>query len=256
MLKENTAQGDLVDVHGHTIYIESHGSTSAPVVVLLHHGLGSGRSWKEQIPSLSRAGYRTLTYDRWGYGKSDPRPRLNAPYFEDDLADLHTILSILGIKSVALIGHSDGGTIALYFAAEYPGMITKLITVAAHIYIEPKMKPSVDGIKHDYENDRRLRKGLRRLHGDKTDAVFNNWFNAWTNPKNLSWDMRPVLNHITCPALVIQGTDDEHATPAHAHDIVAALPNSDLWLQPRAKHMMPQDDPMSFNQRIIDFLQT
>jgi pimeloyl-ACP methyl ester carboxylesterase len=223
---------------------------------MLHHGLGSGRSWKEQTPTLCEAGYRTLVYDRWGYGKSDHRPRLNAPYFEDDLADLYTLLRILGIKSAALIGHSDGGTIALYFAAKYPWMISKLITVAAHIYIEPKMKQGVEGIKHSYENGPRLRKGLRRLHGDKTEAVFNNWFNAWINPKNLSWDMRPLLKKISCPALVIQGIDDEHATPAHARNIADALPNSDLWLQPTAKHMMPQDDPTNFNQGIIDFLQT
>jgi pimeloyl-ACP methyl ester carboxylesterase len=254
MLKYQTAQVDLIDIHGHRLSVESHGPASAPVVVLLHHGLGSVRAWKHQVPSLLEAGYRTLAYDRWGYGKSDPRPSLSAPYFEDDLIDLHALLVALDIERANLIGHSDGGTIALYFAAKYPAMVTKLITVAAHIYIEPKMKPSVEGIQLGYENDPRLREGLRRLHGDKTERVFNNWFNAWTNPKNLSWDMRHVLNKISCPALVVQGSDDEHATPNHARDIADALPNSALWLEPNAKHMLPQDDPTNFNRIILDFL--
>jgi pimeloyl-ACP methyl ester carboxylesterase len=74
--------------------------------------------------------------------------------------------------------------------------------------------------------------------------------------------MRPLLAQIRCPALVIQGEHDEHATPQHAGAIAAAIgaalePRSvaELWLAEGAAHMLPQEIPEVFNQKLIEFLQ-
>src|SRR3972149_7650399 len=74
--------------NGHRVYFELHGPEDGPGVVLLHHGLGSLRAWKSQVPALAEAGYRVLAYDRWGDGASDARPALDLPTFEADQADL------------------------------------------------------------------------------------------------------------------------------------------------------------------------
>ena len=66
--------------------------------------------------------------------------------------------------------------------------------------------------------------------------------------------MRPLLAGISCPALVIQGEQDEHATPQHARDIAAAIPGAELWLLPGAGHMLPQEAAERFNPRLIEFL--
>jgi pimeloyl-ACP methyl ester carboxylesterase len=66
--------------------------------------------------------------------------------------------------------------------------------------------------------------------------------------------MRPTISQITCPTLVIQGEQDEHATPQHARDIADGIPGAELWLVPNAKHMLPQEMPEQFNRMITQFL--
>ncbi len=239
----------------HSLNVEESGPQEGPAVVLLHHGLGSVRAWKEQIPALEGAGFRVLAYDRWGYGKSGSRQKISIPGFEEDLADLKDLLDSRGIHRASLVGHSDGGTIALYHAALHPEQVACLVVVAAHIYVEAKMEPGIQGVYQVYEQDARFREGLRRAHGEKAEAIFKAWYHGWLDEANLSWDMRPALQNITCPVLVVQGMEDEHATPQHARDLAAAIPGAELWLEPAAKHMLPQEQSQEFNRRVIDFLQ-
>ena len=134
-------------INGHNLHVERQGSKDSPAVVLLHHGLGSVRAWKEHVPVLVQAGYQVMSYDRWGYGASDTRLALDLPTFTSDVQDLGAILDTLGIQKAALVGHSDGGTLALYFAVQHPKQVTCLVLVAAHIYVEAKMEPGILGVK-------------------------------------------------------------------------------------------------------------
>lgn len=241
-------------INNRHLYVETHGPDSGLPDVLMHHGLGSTRSWRKQAPVLAAAGYRVIVYDRWGYGQSEPRPYLEVPSFEDDLADLDTLLGTFNLEHVVLVGHSDGGTLALYYAAKNPQRVAALITLAAHIYLEPKMEPGIQSIRQTFEQDEEFRSKLHRSHGDKYESVFTNWFDGWHTPKVLDWDMRPLLPEIGCPTQVIQGEEDEHATSKHAKDIAAGIPGADLWLVPRAAHMVQQEMPNIFNQKILEFL--
>jgi len=241
-------------INNRDIHIESHGPEDGHPVILLHHGLGSTRAWRNQFIPLAQAGYRVIAYDRWGYGQSEPRPYLAVPSFRDDLADLESIFSIFNIQTPALIGHSDGGTIALYWAAQYPHRVSALVTIAAHIYLEPRMETGVQNIKAVFENDHRFREGMRRIHGDHFESVFCNWFDGWHTPQALDWDMRPILSQITCPTLVIQGENDEHATVQHARDIADGILGSELWIASSAAHMLPQEIPEMFNTKLLEFL--
>jgi pimeloyl-ACP methyl ester carboxylesterase len=241
-------------INGHNLYMEHYGPENGPVVGLLHHGLGSARAWREQIPSLVDAGYQVVAYDRWGYGGSDARPKLDLPTFTTDLDDLCSLFEQLGIRRAALLGDSDGGTIALYFAAQHPELVSCVVTVAAHIYVETKMEPGILGIRQSFKTDERFRSGLHHAHGEKYNAVFHNWFDGWHRIESLAWDMRPVLAQIRCPTLIVQGEEDEHATPQHAKDIVEAITGAELWLLPGTGHMLPQENANLFNPRLIEFL--
>lgn len=245
---------ELININGHNINVVSRGHPESPPIVLLHHGLGCVQSWKLQVKELAAAGYRAITFDRWGYGCSDPRDELSVPYFEDDIDDLLVLLDTLNLERTILIGHSDGATIALYLAASHPQRVRALIVSAAHIYIEEKMKPGIEGIREAYEKDDNFKRGMDRVHGENADKVFRNWYNGWVKEENRSWDMRPSLEQIKCPTMVVQGIEDEHATPQHARDIASTVPGSKLWLQPAAGHMLPQECSHEFNKRILLFL--
>jgi len=241
-------------VNGHNLYVEQAGPENGPAVVLLHHGLGSVKAWRNQMPTLADAGFRVVAYDRWGYGESDSRPGLDLPSFSTDVKDLECLMEQIGIQCPALIGHSDGGTIALYFSAQQPLKVSCLITVAAHIYIEVEMEPGILGIRQAFDMDERFRLGMQDAHGEKFVEVFQNWYEGWYRPDMLAWDMRPFLRQIACPALIVQGDEDEHATPQHAMDIAGSIAGADLWLIPGAKHMLPQDHADEFNSRMLRFL--
>lgn len=245
-----------MDINGHELHIESYGPESGPPVILLHHGLGSVRSWKKQIPALVAQGYRVTAYDRWGYGQSACRPSLGMPAFEADVADLLAIVEASQEERVALVGHSDGGTIALYFASRYPQHVAALVAIAAHIYIEPRMKSGLEAVGRRFEEEGPFRQALQRIHGEKYATLFSSWYNGWHSCECSSWDMRPLLGEISCPALVVQGEADEHASSQQAYDLQAALRGAGLWIVPAAGHLLPQDQAEAFNPRLVKFLQT
>lgn len=243
-----------LEINGHSLYIETYGPDSGDAILLLHHGLGAVRSWKEQKHVIARYGYRVVVYDRWGHGKSAARESWSMPYFKEDLADLQAIMDFLEIPKAIMIGHSDGGKIAMYYTISNPSRVISLVVVSAHIYIEEKMKPGIQSVKQDFENDHRFQAKMRRVHGGKSEALFWGWYKGWTSADILEWDMRPDIHQISCPTLVIQGMQDEHASPEHAQDIAAAIPHSELWLVPDAEHMIPQDYAEEFNRRVLEFI--
>lgn len=245
---------EIIEINQHQLYVETHGSASGQAVILLHHGLGTTLAWRGQIPALVEAGYCVIAYDRWGYGKSQSRSSLDLPEFTPDRQDLLSLMDIKGISQACLVGHSDGGTIGLYFASEHPERVTCLVVVAAHIYVEPKMIPGLQSIAESNIHDVRFIEGLQRAHGDKVAEVFNNWYGGWNQPKHVGWDMRSVINNIKCPTLVVQGMEDEHATDQHVRDIATNIINAELWLVPQARHMLPQENSELFNQRLLAFM--
>ncbi len=241
-------------INGHEINVIQSGPLDGPAVILLHHGLGSARSWRKQIPALAAAGFRVIAYDRWGYGKSEGRPALSMPHFEEDRQDLQALLDALDINRAALVGHSDGGTIALHFAASNPDCVERLVSIAAHVYVEPKMRLAIDRIRQGFDQDMDFRQRFQRVHGEKYRKLLFDWYTGWTRPENLGWDMRPLLKKISCPTLVVQGLEDEDASTQHACDIAAAIYGAEVWLLPGVGHMLPRDGPEEFNVRLIEFL--
>jgi len=241
-------------INGHNLNLEHSGPEDGPVVILLHHGLGSVKAWRGQVSPLVEAGFRVVSYDRWGYGGSDPRPGLDVPAFTTDLNDLETLMDELNIEQAALVGHSDGGTIALQFASRQPQRVKHLVTVAAHIYVEPEMEPGILDLREAFETDERFQTGMKHVHGKKYESVFYNWFKGWHRQESLSWDMRPLLRRIECPVLVVQGELDEYASLQHARDISKSIPGAELWILPGAKHMLPQENPVEFNSIVLGYL--
>jgi pimeloyl-ACP methyl ester carboxylesterase len=97
------------------LHVDDTGGTGRPVV-LIHGWPLSGEAWTEQVPALQQAGYRVVTYDRRGFGRSD-KPAHGYTY--DTLAeDLHTLVLELDLLDVTLVGFSmGGGEVARYCSA-------------------------------------------------------------------------------------------------------------------------------------------
>jgi len=151
------------------------------------------------------------------------------------------------------VGHSDGGSIALLMASEQPSRFTAIVVVAAHIYFEPMMADGLELIAQSAQ-DAAVIKGLKREHGTRAPNLIHAWVEHWRLADSLSLSMRDRLPSVSCPTLVIQGEQDEHATPQHAIDIAAGVQKGQLWLIPDVKHMPPHEIPDIFNRRVLEFL--
>ena len=203
----------------------NHGQNSRPTLVFLHEGLGSIEMWRD-FPEilLEKTGCNGLLYDRWGHGKSDPiNVQRTIHYVHDEALDtLPQVLANSGVKDTILIGHSDGGSIALIFAAEYPGSVRGLITEAAHVFVE---EITLEGIKDALEvySNTDLKKKLARYHGDNTERIFRAWYETWLQPEFKSWNIEDCLPKIQCPVLVIQGEDDQYGTEAQVESIAGRV---------------------------------
>jgi non-heme chloroperoxidase len=117
--KENSGNLDL--------YYEDHGSGDP--VVLIHGYPLSGASWEKQVPVLLNAGYRVITYDRRGFGKSS-KPTAGYNY-DTFVADLHQLITQLKLRNFTLVGFSmGGGEVARYLGKYGSTGVSKAVIIS------------------------------------------------------------------------------------------------------------------------------
>lgn len=216
-----------VQVAGHRLEVLHHPppGPGAATIVFLHEGLGSASQWKDfpkRLSTLCGSGF--LTYSRWGYGGSDARPRpWPADFLEAEATVvLPELLASTGITRPVLYGHSDGGTIALMYAAAVPDGVRGVISEAAHVMLEDI---SIQGITRARDRFLHgdLRARLRARHGAHVDETVLGWTENWLRPELRGWDIRARLSGIRCPVLVIQGRDDDFGTLEQVEAIVSGV---------------------------------
>lgn len=186
-----------------------------PVLVFLHEGLGSMAQWRDFPARLStETGCAAMLYDRYGYGLSEAFDGIrNSEYMPDEAFDfLPQLLEKAGItEKIILVGHSDGGTIALLFASRFPDKVTAVITEADHVISEDITLNGVRQITAEYESGN-LKKLLSKFHPGKTDAMFYSWSKFWLQKAQANWHIKDALPAITAPVLAIQGKDDRYGS--------------------------------------------
>ena len=109
------------------LYYEDHGSGKP--VVLIHGYPLSGASWEKQVPVLLNAGYRVITYDRRGFGKSSqPTTGYNYDTFAEDL---HKLITHLKLRDFTLVGFSmGGGEVARYLGKYGSKDVSKAVIIS------------------------------------------------------------------------------------------------------------------------------
>src|SRR5262245_9356136 len=127
------------------LYYEDHGSGSP--VVLIHGWPLSGASWEKQTAALLKAGYRVITYDRRGFGRSS---KTGVGYNYDTFAaDLDKLLKKLNLKKVALVGFSMGtGEVTRYIGKYGTKRVRKAVligTLGPYLVKAPDNADGVDG---------------------------------------------------------------------------------------------------------------
>ena len=257
---------------------ESHGD--GPVCLVLHGGPGmSSALWPALAPLARRA--RLVFYDHRGHGLSRGSVPSRRP-LEALADDAAALIRELRLRRPAVLGHSNGGFIALHLALRHPRLVGKLILVdtAASAAFRPVSR----------ENARRratprILRALATLWNDRLpdDAAFARaWVTvqplyfhrptreriaAVTSPLRYSlaarrrilasydrYDVRDGLRSIRAPTLVIVGKDDWITPPEFARELAAAIPGARSVVFPRSGHNTFVEEPRRFASVVGDFL--
>ncbi len=182
------------------------------MLVFLHHGLGSVAQWRDFPRRLAEAtGCPALVYDRTGHGQSPP---LTAPrsvrYHYEEAGRLHELLEGEAIADFILVGHSDGGTIALIYPSLGGVQPRGIVCEAAHVFVENCTREGIRQVLATWRDG--LRHKLERYHGSKTDALFLNWSGVWLSPDFDGFNCCDLLPRVACPVLALQGSEDPYGS--------------------------------------------
>ena len=242
-------------------------SPERPTLVFLHEGLGSVAMWRDwPLQLASQCGCGALVYSREGYGKSSPHLDVRGPsrleagrhcgrwqpdyMHREALQVLPALLQALQIERPVLLGHSDGGTIALLHAEHHP--VAGCIVMAPHVMVEDVSIRSIEAARSAFEQGD-LKKRLAPYHDD-VDGAFWQWNDVWLSDAFRAYDIRQEIARISAPLLAIQGEDDPYGTLAQIDDIARAVPHAGLLKLPRCGHSPQRDQPEAVAQEIQEFM--
>jgi len=247
---------------GHQLEYEWHGPSpeQAPTLVFLHEGLGCVSTWRDFPRRVSDAtGCGALVYSRLGYGSSDsielPRP---LSFMHDEaLIMLPQVLDALRVHDAILVGHSDGGSIALIYAGSQPKVrLRGLVLEAPHVFVEEISVESIARAAINYRSGQ-LKSALERHHGRNVECAFWGWNRVWLDPAFRSWNIEEYLPHISVPVLVIQGEGDEYGTLRQVEAIESKCKGPvESVVLPRCGHSPHRDQPERTLDAIAKFVRS
>lgn len=243
-------------------------------VVFLHAGVADSRMWREQVAAVTAAGYRAITYDRRGFGRTVVE---NEPF--SHVEDLEALLGHLEAGPAVLVGCSQGGRVAMDFALAHPDRAIALVLVSSAVSGAPEatdFPPEIDPLLTAYE--------MAESAGD-ADMLNRIEAHAWLDGpataggrvggplRELFLEMNGIaLRHppltaetappsayeripeIEQPTLLISGElDFPHIVARHDH-LEASMPNAFAAMIEDAAHLPSFEKPELFNRLLLEFL--
>jgi pimeloyl-ACP methyl ester carboxylesterase len=264
----------LVKANGIQLFYEEKGEATRPPLILVMGITAPGSVWYAHSEAWEKE-FRCIIVDNRGVGLSD-KPA--GPYSTAEMADDYAaLMDVLGIENAQVVGVSMGGTIALQMAIRHPGKVKSMILMCPWARCDNTAKAIFEQMilakarfrpeefshfiqllifsKASWDNEEKVKE---LAEGRAKDAISNN-----QQPLHgLEAQAYACMNHnvladlpqINQPTLILGGADDKFIPKWMAEEIYEALPNSELYLYPRAGHIFHFEHVEDFNQRASKWL--
>lgn len=256
------------------------------ISVILIHGLaGNKLLWRSSIHEISDSGFRVIAVDLPGHGQSAPFTA-DSYSLEAYAKTLDSLIQALGIKKVALVGHSMGAQIAIHYALKHLNKVSHLLlcspagfeifntmqSLTLRTFIIPSFLRYLSGTSlktfiqdnfyqwtddynwilryYEHQMEHKKRHQLMQVFGDSVAAMLNE-------------PVHHLLFKIIQPTLIIAGEEDRYipnrlfrrvSTNSIMRTGIDKIPNAELLMIPKAGHLANMEHPAIFNQAVINFL--
>lgn len=249
----------VAEINGIKLHYEIQGYGDP--VLLLHHGFGCSKMWDKTVASLVEQGYKTVCYDRRGFGQSEQGASFEDFYVSDryrpeSVDELESLRDWLGIDSFHIVGQCEGGVVAVDYAARYPHRVKSIVISSTLCYSTIYMSEfnAIKFTKSFEELDPDLKTKLTSWHGERTEPLFNQFRRFGGAYGKYNFDLRPNLELVNCPTLVLYPDrsflfEVEQGVAFYRH-----LPKGELAVLPRCGHNTYDEQPERYVHHIVDFL--
>jgi pimeloyl-ACP methyl ester carboxylesterase len=242
-------------INGAHIYYDVYGKrTSAAPILLVHGSMMTAESeWSNIIPALAEQ-YLVIAPDCRGHGKSNnPHPSYS---FSEMASDLAMLMRALGFEKAHVIGHSNGGNVALVYLMEHPDATQSAVLQAANARVTPDL---VEREKRVFTpewveaNSPAWMQEMVALHGLDywRDLMRMTLKEILAGPNYTPQDLAQVKR----PVLVIEGTEDPVNAPGHQAEYMASnIRDAELWRAEGIKHNVHMERREEWIRRVLNFL--
>ncbi|HET7272294.1 MAG TPA: alpha/beta hydrolase [Rubrobacter sp.] len=240
------------------IYYEEHGSGDP---VLLLPGFAVSMTELSALRDVLATGYRVISADLPGSGRSEPQPREYTPtYFEDDARSFAALLRQLETGPAHLVGYSDGGEVSLLMAALTPDLVRSVATWGAAGTIPEEQLPLLDAFYDVIDNPIEPLEGfseqLKAEYGEaNARAMTRSFVNAIRSIIADGGDISlSRAGGIICPVLLMVGEHDFFISPGLVAQVAARIPSAEVIGVVGAGHGVQEDRPEWLAQILLDWL--
>lgn len=239
------------------------------------HGLGGDlTAWQKERAYFTKLGISTIALDLRGHGLSDRSQDKDFYKLENFAKDVEVVLDKESIKNAVIVGHCFGGIVSIFFQSQFPNSSKALILidtsykppffgdkfVAKVLYdnifnLLLKVMPNLKKAGHaDYERFIGTSDlNIRRILSDILHTSLRSYLMISDQLVNL--DATTLLNKITVPTLVVEGSKDSIFPPDIAEYLSRRIKNSELDLIEGANHILILNNPQQLEKSINNFLQ-
>ena len=254
----------FADVNGQRLYYEDTDGDGPPVV-LSHGFLMDHEMFAPQVDVL-RGTHRVITWDERGFGATEYDGK---PFsYWDSAADCLGLLDHLGLESAVLGGMSQGGFLSLRAALAAPDRVRALILLDSQAGVDDEETAAAnDGMNHVWLDQGPTDELVEIVAGIIIDDSDHNprWIAKWKARDKLAFeqpyqclrtrdDITERLGEISCPALVVHGTEDTAITMDRAEIMAAGLPGAGPVVRVAGAHAANLTNPEPVNAAITAFL--
>ena len=251
----------VIELNGANIYYNVYGDDQpnrAPIVLIHGSTIDSHTDWDSIAPELAHH-YRVFTPDCRGHGRSN-NPAMSYS-FKELAEDVAAFVRVMGYEKAHVIGHSNGGNVALVTLMEHPEVVQTCIPQAANAYVTHYLierEPKVFDPDRVAREVPQWRDEMIKLHSEVNGKDY--WRELlWLTMKEIISEPNyspTELARVDKPTLVVMGAEDTvNAPDEHAQYIAKNIPNAELWIPEKTGHNVHLEQREAWLAKVLDFLE-